>query len=133
VLQQPELATDARFASNSRRVAARRELRAIIEAAFARLTSAQVIERLDAAQIANAHMNDMHDVWEHAQLKARKRWVEIDTPAGRVPALLPPGLPNAFAPRMDAVPALGEHTEAILAGLGYGSDDIARLRAHNAI
>ena len=133
VLQQPELATDARFASNSRRVAARRELRAIIEAAFARLTSAQVIERLDAAQIANAHMNDMHDVWEHAQLKARRRWVDIETPAGSVPALLPPGLPNAYAPRMDAVPALGEHTEAILAGLGYGSDDIARLRAHNAI
>ncbi len=133
VLQQPKLATDARFASNSQRVAARRELRAIIEEAFARLTSEQVIERLDAAQIANAHMNDMHDVWQHAQLKARKRWVDIDTPAGSVPALLPPGLPNAYAPRMGAVPALGEHTEAILAGLGYGSDDIARLRAHNAI
>ncbi len=133
VLQQPELADDARFASNSQRVAARRELRLIIEESFARLTSEQVIERLDGAQIANAHMNDMHDVWEHAQLKARKRWVEIDTPAGRVPALLPPGLPNAYAPRMDAVPALGEHTEAILTGLGYSSDDIARLRAHNAI
>ena len=133
VLQQPKLATDARFASNSQRVAARRELRAIIEEAFARLTAEQVIERLDAAQIANAHMNDMHDVWEHAQLKARKRWVDIDTPAGSVPALLPPGLPNAYTPRMGAVPALGEHTEAILAGLGYGSDDIARLRAHNAI
>jgi itaconate CoA-transferase len=133
VLQQPGLAADARFASNSQRVAARVELRAIIEEAFARLTAERVIERLDGAQIANAHMNDMHDVWEHAQLKARKRWVDIDTPAGRVPALLPPGLPNAYAPRMDAVPALGEHTDAILAGLGYGRDDIARLRTHNAI
>jgi itaconate CoA-transferase len=133
VLRQPELAADARFTSNSQRVAARAELRAIIEEAFAPLTSVQVIERLDAAQIANARMNDMHDVWEHAQLKARQRWVEIETPAGRVPALLPPGLPNAYAPRMDAVPALGEHTGAILAELGYGSDDIARLRANNAI
>jgi itaconate CoA-transferase len=133
VLQQPKLATDPRFASNSQRVAARRELCAIIEQAFAQLTSAQVIEKLDAAQIANAHLNDMHDVWQHAQLKARRRWVDIDTPAGSVPALLPPGLPNAYAPRMDAVPALGEHTEAILAALGYGSDDIARLRAHSAI
>jgi itaconate CoA-transferase len=133
VLQQPELAADARFASNSQRVTTRRELRLIIEESFARLTSEQVIERLDGAQIANAHMNDMHDVWEHAQLKARQRWVDIDTPAGSVPALLPPGLPNAYAPRMDAVPALGEHTELILAALGYGSSDIARLRAHNAI
>jgi itaconate CoA-transferase len=133
VLQQPKLATDARFASNSQRVAARRELRAIIEEAFAPLTSEQVIERLDGAQIANAHMNDMHDVWQHAQLKARERWVDIDTPAGSVPALLPPGLPNAYAPRMDGVPALGEQTEAILTGLGYSSNDIARLRAHNAI
>ena len=85
-------------------------LRAIIVAAFQPLTAAQVIERLDAAQIANARMNDMKDVWAHPQLAARKRWVEVDTPAGKVPAPLPPGVPPSPSPRMDPVPALGQHT-----------------------
>lgn len=133
VLQQPELTTDPRFSSNSRRVAARVELRAIIVEAFARLTAVQVMERLDAAQIANARMNDMHDLWEHAQLKSRQRWVEVDTPAGKIPALLPPGVPNTYTARMDAVPALGEHTDAILAELGYSSDTVASLRSLHAV
>jgi len=133
VLQQPALATDPRFCSNSGRTAARQALRAIIVDAFSRLTSEQVIDRLDTAQIANAHMNDMHDLWQHAQLKARERWVEIDTPAGKVPALLPPGVPDTYTPRMDAVPALGQHTDAILAELGYDGDAIANLRAQHAI
>jgi itaconate CoA-transferase len=133
VLQQPELATDERFSSNSRRTAARQELRAIIVEAFARMTADQVIERLDQAQIANAHMNDMHDVWEHPQLKARERWTEVDTPAGKIPALLPPGTPSGYPPRMDAIPALGQHTEAILAELGYDAEQISRLRGEKAI
>jgi itaconate CoA-transferase len=133
VLKRPELSTDERFASNSRRTQARQELRSLILESFSQLTAEQVIERLDAAQIANARMNDMHEVWEHAQLKERRRWVAIDTPAGQVPALLPPGLPNGYAPRMDAVPALGEQTEAILQEIGYDSDAIARLRAEHAI
>jgi itaconate CoA-transferase len=78
-------------------------------------------------------MNDMHDVWEHAQLKARARWTEVATPAGAVPALLPPGQPNAYAPRMDPVPALGQHTEAILRELGLTDMEIGRLRAEGAI
>ena len=133
VLRQPELATDPRFSSNSRRTAARSELRDIIVRAFASLTGEQVIERLDAAGIANAHMNDMHDVWKHPQLVARKRWVEVDTPAGRVPALRPPGVPPTLAPRMDPVPALGQHTASVLHELGYDDAAIDRLREHKVI
>src|SRR5678815_4928159 len=117
VLHKPELATDPRFSSNSRRTHARDELRAMIVETFAQMTIEDVVARLDAAQIANARMNDMHDVWGHEQLKARARWTRVDTPSGQVPALLPPGQPNAYAPRMDAVPALGQHTDAILRDL----------------
>jgi itaconate CoA-transferase len=133
VLKRPELAKDPRFDSNSTRTVARDELRAIIVAEFAGLSSEQVIARLDDAQIANAHMNDMHDLWQHPQLKARQRWVEIDTPAGAMPALLPPGVPDSYTPRMDAVPALGQHTDAILAELGYSGDAIAGLHQQRAI
>ena len=77
VLRRPELATDERFASNSRRTANRQALRAIIVETFADLTAEQVIARLDEAQIANARMNDMHDVWKHPQLQARGRWAEV--------------------------------------------------------
>jgi itaconate CoA-transferase len=133
VLRRPELATDARFSSNSRRTEARDTLRAMIVDAFSRMTIDEVIARLDAAQIANARMNDMHDVWRHEQLKARDRWTDIATPSGPVPALLPPGQPNAYAPRMDPVPALGEHTDAILRELGYDDEAIARLRDDGAV
>jgi itaconate CoA-transferase len=133
VLLQPGLAADPRFSSNAARTAARGELRAIIVEVFAGLTAEQVIERLDAAQIANAHMNDMHDLWAHPQLAARNRWVEVGTSAGAIPALLPPGVPNTYEARMDPVPSLGQHTDAILAGIGYDSDAIATLRAQSAI
>jgi itaconate CoA-transferase len=133
VLLQPELAPDSRFASNAARTAARQELRQIIVDVFSALTAEQVIERLDSAQIANAHMNDMHDLWQHAQLKARDRWVQVATPAGDMPALLPPGVPNTYNARMDGVPALGQHTDEILTKLGYDSSAIAALRTEHAI
>ena len=133
VLLQPTLAREERFATNSRRSASREELRAIIVAAFAALSADQVVARLDDAQIANARVNTMHDVWEHPQLKARRRWREVGTSAGAVPALLPPGSWEEGEPRMDAVPALGEHTDAILRKLGYPPERIAALRAEKAI
>jgi itaconate CoA-transferase len=133
VLQQPALARDARFDTNPKRVEAREALRALIDGVFATLSAAQVIERLEAAQIANARLNSMADVWAHEQLHARGRLTEVASPVGPLPALRPPGLPEDFEPVMGAIPAVGQHTEAILAELGYGADEIAALRADGAI
>ena len=133
VLLQPELAIDERFSSNARRTVNRDALCALIGQAFGSLSADQAIGRLEEAQIANAHVNDMHDVWKHPQLQARGRWTEVATPGGPIPALLPPGRTDAYAPRMDAVPGLGQHTDAILAELGWKPDDIAALRRENAV
>ena len=127
VLHDEALATDARFCSNALRNANRAALKALILGKFSALTTAEVEARLDAAGIANARMNDMAGLWAHPQLAARGRWVDIDTPAGRVPALLPPGSSTAFAPRMDAVPAVGQHTAHVLRELGLDEAAIARL------
>ena len=133
VLRKPDLVVDERFSSNSRRVTNRDALRSIIVEAFAGMSADQVIQRLEEAQIANARVNDMHDVWRHPQLKARGRWTQISTPSGPIPALLPPGKTNAFEPRMDAVPGLGQHTEAILSELGWPTNSIAGLRQAGVI
>ena len=132
VLQRPELATDPRFVGNANRVAERDALRALIVAAFALLSTAAVLERLETAKIANARVNTMHDVWAHPQLAARGRWREVGTSAGPVPALLPPGSWDV-EPRMDPVPALGEHTDVVLAELGYDVHEIDALRAAGAV
>ncbi|WP_382322436.1 CaiB/BaiF CoA transferase family protein [Hydrogenophaga sp. UC242_53] len=132
VLLQPALRTDPRFTANFKRVAERTALRQIIVDTFRPLTVAEVEARLEVAQIANARVNTMADVWAHPQLQARQRWTEVGSPQGPLPALLPPGTWNE-GPRMDPVPALGEHTDAILAELGYGADGIAALRAAQAI
>jgi len=133
VLLQPTLASDPRFDANARRNANRAALQAVIVESFGALTTAQIEQRLDAAQIANARMNDMAGLWAHPQLKARERWRDVGSPAGPIPALLPPGRQSAFDYRMDAVPAVGEHTDTILRALGRGDADIAALRAAEAI
>lgn len=133
VLQQPALAKDARFDANAKRSATRADVRALIEEAFGKLSAAEVIERLEAAGIANAQVNTMADLWSHPQLAARKRWVQVDTPAGLVPALLPPGAPDAADVRMDAIPAVGQHSECILRELGYTAHDITQLKNDKAI
>ncbi|MSQ71866.1 MAG: CoA transferase [Betaproteobacteria bacterium] len=133
VLLRPELAGDPRYAGNAKRDAARDELGRVIVETFAALDVDEVRRRLDDAQIANAQVNDMHDVWAHPQLKARERWREVDTEQGPIPAVLPPGSWDEGPPRMDGVPALGQHTDAILASLGYAPERIAALRAEKAI
>jgi itaconate CoA-transferase len=133
VLQDPALAQDARFSTNSRRHENRAELRKLILDMFTPLTAQEVVARLDQAQIANASVNTMQDLWEHPQLAARERWTEVGSPAGSLPALLPPGVNNTFDFRMDAIPALGQHTDAILAKLGYAQADIDALRARGAV
>lgn len=133
VMQDAALATDPRFDSNAHRHENRTELKAIIDACFAKLTTAEVCERLDQAPIANARMNDMEGLWAHPQLAARQRWQTVGSPAGDIPALLPPGKNSAFTYRMDPIPQLGEHTEAILTSIGHSAEAIANLRAKKAI
>ena len=133
VLGQPALADDPRFGSNAARNRHREALRDIILAVFAALDAGAVIARLDAARIANARMNDMAGLWAHPQLQARQRWRTVETPAGAVAALLPPGAHSGFESRMDAVPAVGQHTEALLRELGYDAAAIEGLRGAVAI
>ena len=133
VLLLPELAVDERFAANYKRVENREALRALIVQAFAALELGTVVSRLDAASIANARVNDMQGVWRHPQLRARDRWRQVETAGGSVPSLLPPATSNAFSPRMDAVPALGEHSGGILAELGLSQERIEALRTCGVI
>ena len=133
VLQQPALATDPRFSSNVLRTENRDALKAVIEAAFSALSAEEANARLEHANIGNARLNDMAGLWRHAQLAARDRWRQVGSPAGMIPALLPPGEHDGFEYRMDPVPALGEHTGAILHELGYAEDDVRKLREDGAV
>ena len=118
VLCMPELATDSHFNNNSLRNQNRTDLESIILSVFATLTASEVIQRLDDAAIANARMNHMADLWAHPQLQARKRWTQVDSPAGPLPALLPPGLQSGFEYTMGPIPSVGQHNAAILKELG---------------
>ena len=133
VLQDPALATDPRFDANFRRVQNRDALRALILDTFASLSTAEVMQRLEQGKIANARMNTMSELWQHPQLQARERWQPVATAKGEVPALLPPGRNSHYDYRMDPVPALGQHTEAILHELGRDAEAIADMRQAGAI
>jgi itaconate CoA-transferase len=133
VLKRPGLAADSRFDSNEKRSENREALRSLIEAVFAELTASQAMARLDESNIGNATVNDIAAVWAHAQLRARGRWIEVGSPVGNIPALTSPARFDTFECRMDEIPGLGCHTDAILAELGYAADEIARLRADRVI
>jgi crotonobetainyl-CoA:carnitine CoA-transferase CaiB-like acyl-CoA transferase len=133
VLGDAALANDLRFCTNALRSENRAQLKQLIVGTFARMSTSDVEARLDQAQIANARMNDMAGVWAHPQLKARERWQNVGSPAGDIPALLPPGRNNRYDYRMDPVPAVGEHTEAILRELGLDDAAVQALRSSQAI
>jgi itaconate CoA-transferase len=133
VLGVPELAADERFAGNARRVQHRDELTAAIEKAFQRLPAEEIVARLDAAGIANGRLNDVPGLLEHPLLTDDRRWADVTTPVGDIRALRPPVNWNGVRQRMDPIPAVGEHTDALLAELGHDADTVARWREEGAI
>lgn len=133
VLFRPELLKDARFSNNAARAKHRDTLGAIIDQVFSSLTAAEVVSRLESAQIANARVNEMKEVWDHTQLRARGRWTSVQSPVGEIPALLPPGKSSAFDPSIRAIPELGQHTDTLLAELGYSESEISELRASGVV
>jgi itaconate CoA-transferase len=133
VLGAPDLARDARFATNSARVEHREALDAILAARFTPLSSAALIERLDAAGIANARMNTVIEFADHPQLAARGRWRTVGSPAGPIRALAPPVIMEDVEPEMKPVPAVGEHTEPILKSLGIDDRTIAAWRRDGVV
>jgi itaconate CoA-transferase len=133
VLERPALANDERFTSNSERVENRDDLHQEIEAILEELSSQEAIERLDDAKIANARMRTVRDFLDHPQLEARGRWREVGSPVGPLRALLPPAIMDGEEPVMAPIPEVGEHTDNILAELGYSDDAVASLRQSAAI
>lgn len=133
VLERPELFADPRFDSNAKRVQNRPQLDAAMQEVFGKLTAAKILARLEAAQIANARMNTVQEFMEHPQLKARGRWSTVDSSAGPLPALLPPVAMENVETVMNEVPALGQHTDAILTELGFDLETIARWRRQKIV
>jgi itaconate CoA-transferase len=133
VLAAPEVATDPRFGTNSKRCANRAALNSLIGSRFAQLTREEAIALLDAARIANGHMNSIAEFNEHPVLKSRRRWLSVKTEAGVVGALRPPADLLGVPVRMDPVPGHGEHTRSILAELGYSDSAITELQRGGAL
>ncbi|MDW4916211.1 CaiB/BaiF CoA-transferase family protein [Streptomyces californicus] len=134
VLFRPELADDPVFATNAARTANRERTDATVARALAALTGGEALARLEAAGIACARLNTVADVAAHPQLAARDRWREVGSPVGPLRALLPPiTLPGSAEARMGAVPALGEHTDALLRALGMTDEQTSVLRRDGVI
>ena len=128
VLRDPAIATDPRFDSAPQRFAHREELETVITQKLSDLTGEAAQSLLLEAQVAHARQRDMTEVAQHPQLVARDRWQPVDTPAGSIDMLLPPVTHSDVDYRMDPIPAVGQHTDALLAELGRTPEQIARLR-----
>jgi itaconate CoA-transferase len=133
VLGAPQLTHDPRFDANATRSSNRQQLAPILRERLAQFGAADLIALLDAASIANASVNTVEGLREHPQLRARERWTEVASPAGPVPALRPPPLSDAYVQAMGSIPALGEHTDGVLAWLGYSNPEIAALHASGLV
>ncbi|MEK7216503.1 MAG: CaiB/BaiF CoA-transferase family protein, partial [Chloroflexota bacterium] len=133
VLEQPSLISDPRFSTNAARVEHRDALHQVIETALGRFDINQVEHRLEAASIANSQMRTVEDFLAHPQLKERNRWREVGSAVGPLWALRPPVTMEGVEPRMDPIPTVGEHTDAILTELGYSTAAIDELRHQGAI
>jgi itaconate CoA-transferase len=133
VLENTELSLDPRFDSNAKRVANRPQLDLVMQEVFQRLTAAEIIARLETAQIANARLNTVQEFVEHSQLKARERWGTVGSPVGPLPALIPPVTMENVETVMNEVPALGQQTDAILAEFGFDGETIAGWRRKKMI
>ena len=123
VLGRPDLVDDERYATNIARVARRAEVDALIGSLTREFDSVELADRLDRFGVPAARLNDLAGLVDHPQLEARDRWREIETPAGAVRGLLPPMTFDGVELPMGRVPALGEHTEAILAELAGELDE----------
>ncbi|GAA2298137.1 CoA transferase [Streptomyces kunmingensis] len=132
-LDDAALAEDPRFHRNSARVAHRAELDAIVAARFAELDAREAVALLESAKVANARLNTVTDFLDHPVLSGRDRWRDVATEAGPVRALVPPATLRDVEPRMDPVPAVGEHTDAVLKEFGYDTTTIRELRAQGAL
>jgi len=133
IIDRPDLAEDQRFATNPGRCAHREILEEAIGAWCAEHDLAHIQKAADQAGIGNSRYNLPSEVVAHPQLRARNRWRGVDTAKGPIQALLPPPVIDGYDPPMGAVPGLGQHTDAVLAELGYDRDDIAGLREQGAI
>ena len=133
VLQQPDLGSDPRFTPNPKRIQNQAELEPIINKVLQSLTSAQALERLDEAQIANARLNSPQEFWNHPQHAARNRKRTVNTPSGPIEALLPPIQLAGMEARMGEIPGLGAQSHDILAELGYDETAIEKMRSTGAI
>jgi crotonobetainyl-CoA:carnitine CoA-transferase CaiB-like acyl-CoA transferase len=133
VLEQPALGSDERFAVNAERVRHRAALRAVIADAFARHTTGEILRRLEAEAIAFARRNSIEAFIAHPQLVERQRWRSVDSPAGTLRAVAPPVVLSGVEPVMNAIPALGQHTQPILEELGYDAATIERWRLERVV
>lgn len=133
IIERPDLAEDDRFATNSRRVANRAVLDEAIQSWCCQHDLAHVQRTADEAGIGNARYNLPSEVLNHPQLSERDRWRTVDTSAGRIRAILPPPIIEGYEQPMNAVPALGQHTDAVLGELGFPADEIDRLRGAGVI